>query len=504
MEPVKGKETGAVRLWELFHEKLVSLGIDPKQASWFVKWAEGFAKSMKGPLASRTSADVLRYLEKLAKGSNVKEWQVKQAVQALQHLYQDQLDTAWARKWQWDKAESHALALLKQTGSAPNPPGLDNGLQLHPPPTPPIKGGEPVKYPAENTRPDSPIGPAQPSWLDLPPNENFLDRVNDPRLKDESTALLGKLRTEIRKHHYSIRTEQAYLAWTLRFLSFCRANGSTEPREPEVKAFLEYLVESRQVSASTQSQALNAMAFLFNNAWERPLGDLGAFTRSRRPKKLPEVLSVSEIEQMLGAMDGTAALMAGLLYGSGLRLMECIRLRVKDIDFDYRQIKVWGKGQKHRPTVLPRRYEEPLREHLKRVQALHRQDLAAGHGQVHMEPALARKYPKAAGQWQWQYVFPARQLSVDPRSGRIHRHHVHETSLQKAVPAAARKIGLTKQVGCHTLRHSFATHLLENGADIRTVQELLGHENVTTTMIYTHVMNRPGVNIQSPADRIMR
>lgn len=477
MDTVKVKEIGAVRLWQLFNEKLISLGIDPKQAAWFVKWAVGFAKSMKGPLASRTSADVLRYLEKLAKGSNIKEWQVKQAVQALQHLYQDQLDTAWARKWQWDKGEAHALALLRQQAEAA-----------------PAKSQLPLSQTKDSLNTPPPE--------DLQADDNIFDHSSASDLKGSHADLLAKLKLEIRKRHYSIRTEQAYLAWTLRFLSFCRANGSAEPREPEVKAFLEYLVESRQVSASTQSQALNAMAFLFNNAWERPLGDLGAFTRSRRPKKLPEVLSVSEIEQLLGAMDGTAALMAGLLYGSGLRLMECIRLRVKDIDFEYRQIKVWGKGQKHRPTVLPRRYEEPLQAHLKRVKALHQQDLAAGHGQVYMEPALARKYPKAAGQWQWQYVFPARQISVDPRSGQVHRHHVHETSLQKAVPAAARKVGLTKQVGCHTLRHSFATHLLENGADIRTVQELLGHENVATTMIYTHVMNRPGVNVQSPADRI--
>lgn len=477
METVKGKETGAVRLWQLFQEKLIGLGIDPKQAAWFVKWAEGFAKSMKGPLASRTSADVLRYLEKLAKSPNLKEWQVKQAVQALQHLYQDQLDAAWARKWQWDKAESHALALFRQKADVP---------------------------PAKSRLPKSPVQdtPNPPAPDDFRTDDNVFDRIPSD-LKGEHADLLAKLKLEIRKRHYSIRTEETYLAWTLRFLSYCRAKGAAEPREPEVKAFLEYLVENRQVSASTQSQALNAMAFLFNNAWERPLGDIGAFTRSRRPKKLPEVLSFPEIERLLAEMSGTSALMAGLMYGSGLRLMECIRLRVKDIDFEYHQIKVWGKGQKHRPTMLPEHFEEDLRHHLARVKELHEQDLKDGHGEVYMEPALARKYPKAARQWPWQYVFPARQLSVDPRSGRIHRHHAHETSLQKAVPAAARKVGITKQVGCHTLRHSCATHLLENGVDIRTVQELLGHANVATTMIYTHVMNRPGVNVKSPADRLL-
>jgi len=477
MDTVKVKENGSVRLWRLFHEKLIHLGIDPKQADWLVKWAEGFAKSMKGPLATRSAADVLRYLEKTAKSPNVKDWQVKQAVQALQHLYQDQLDVDWAWKWQWDKAEAHALAILKKPAAAARPT-------------------------IKNARPAASTSRTPPTRLEIPSEPAFHDQAGDPALKSEYAALLGKLRSEIRNRHYSLRTEQAYEGWALRFLAFCRAASTPEPREAEVKAFLDYLVESRQVSASTQAQALNAVVFLFKAALAQPLGEIGAFTRSRRPKKLPEVLSVAEIEQLLGEMSGTSALMAGLLYGSGLRLMECIRLRVKDIDFEYRQIKVWGKGQKHRPTVLPRRYEEPLREHLKRVKALHQQDLAAGHGQVYMESALARKYPKAAEQWQWQYVFPARQLSVDPRSGQVHRHHVHETSLQKAVPAAARTVGLTKQVGCHTLRHSFATHLLENGADIRTVQELLGHENVATTMIYTHVMNRPGVNVQSPADRI--
>ncbi|NTW50527.1 MAG: tyrosine-type recombinase/integrase, partial [Chlorobiales bacterium] len=327
MEPVKGKETGTVRLWLLFHERLIGLGIDPKQADWLVKWAEGFAKSMKGPLASRTSADVLRYLEKLAKSPNLKEWQVKQAVQALQHLYQDQLDAAWARKWQWDKAESHALALFRQQADAP--PAESQ------PPHPPA--------------PDTPNTHAPENFR---AGEKVLDHI-PPDLKGEHADLLAKLKLEICKRHYSIRTEESYVAWTLRFLSYCRANGAAEPREPEVKAFLEYLVENRQVSASTQSQALNAMAFLFNNAWERPLGDLGTFTRSRRPKKLPEVLSFPEIERLLGELSGTTALMAGLLYGSGLRLMECIRLRVKDIDFEYHQIKVWGKGQKHRPTMLP-------------------------------------------------------------------------------------------------------------------------------------------------------
>ena len=479
MDDVKGKEYQQSSLWRLFHDQLVALGIDSAQAGWMVKWAEGFAMSMKGPLASRSGTDVLRYIEQLAGRPRIRKWQLKQAVQALQHLYQNQLKKDWARKWQWDKAEAHALACLDKVNRA----------------TLPIIQGKPTGSPIDSKR-ESPVG--------HPQTEEFFDRSNDYVLKKESAGLLDTLRTEIRRRHYSLRTEQSYESWTLRFLAYCRHFSADKPREPEVKSFLDYLVDIRQVSASTQAQALNALVFFFKNTLGDPLGEIGAFTRSRRPKKLPVVLSVAEVEKLLGEMKGTTGLMAGLLYGSGLRLTECIRLRVKDIDFDYRQLTVWGKGNKHRPTVLPDAYEEQLRHHLERVKELHMEDLTRGHGEVHIEPALARKFPAAARQWPWQYVFPSTGLSVDPRTGRVRRHHIDESSLQKAVRAAARKAGLTKQVGCHTLRHSFATHLLENGADIRTVQELLGHANVATTMIYTHVMNRPGVKVQSPADRILK
>jgi integron integrase len=403
----------------------------------------------------------------------------KQAVQALKLLYQEHLGPIWAGKWQWDKAEAHALALFQSQ-------------QNH---------TAQAVSPETSSRSES---QKQDPLSEQPSSHGFIDDTNGLSRNRKTSEELGKLRSEIRQRHYSLRTEQTYEAWVQRFLKFCRKMEKTEPREPEVKAYLDYLVENRQVSASTQSQALNAIVFYFKNALGQPLGEIGTFTRSRRPRKLPEVLSVAEIEKLLGVMSGTTGLMAGLLYGCGLRLTECISLRVKDIDFEYRQIKVWGKGNKHRPTVLPRSYEDFLRQHLDRVKEVHRQDLAKGYGEVYMEPALARKYPQAAKQWLWQYVFPSTSLSVDPRSGVVRRHHIHETALQKAVAAAARKVGLAKQVGCHTLRHSFATHLLENGADIRTVQELLGHANVATTMIYTHVMNRPGVNVQSPADRILK
>jgi integron integrase len=465
MKNVTEKEPQALGLWETFRRKLIALGIDPEKAGWHITWAQDFAKSMKGPVVSRSGNDVLRYLEKLARRTNIKDWQVRQAVQSLQLLYQEQFGASWTRKYQWKKAQLHALALVKDSKKN-------------------------RQAAVKTTSPD----------VKLSENTAFLDQVRDPQFKTLHADLIAKLRKEIRKRHYSLRTEQTYESWVLRFLAFNSDAAADNLGEKEVRSFLDYLVEVRHVSASTQSQSLNALVFLFRAVFARPLGEIGDFTRSRRPKKLPDVLSPDEVGRLLGEMSGTAALMAGLLYGSGLRLMECVRLRIKDIDFEYHQIKVWGKGQKHRITMLPKKYEQELRLHLNKVKSLHQSDLRKGHGEVYMEPALARKYPKAGRQWPWQYVFPGQQLSVDPRSGKVRRHHIHDTSLQKAVKTAADRAGITKQASCHTLRHSFATHLLESGYDIRTVQELLGHENVTTTMIYTHVMNRPGLAVKSPID----
>ena len=307
----------------------------------------------------------------------------------------------------------------------------------------------------------------------------------------------------MRLRHLSLRTEQAYLGWIQRFSAFHPQAPLEALGAEAVRSFLSYLVERRDVSASTQKQALNALVFLYAQVLHQPFGELEAFPRAKRPKRLPVVLARGEVEAMLGAMDGTLALMAGLLYGSGLRLMECIRLRIKDVDFELGQIMVRdGKGQKDRLTMLPERYREPLRTHLERVCELHARDLANGFGEVWMPPALARKYPSAGRDWLWQYIFPSQQLSVDPRSGTVRRHHASERPLQRGVTEAARRAGLTKPVSPHTLRHSFATHLLEAGSDIRTVQELLGHSDVSTTMIYTHVLNKPGLAVKSPVDRL--
>jgi integron integrase len=261
------------------------------------------------------------------------------------------------------------------------------------------------------------------------------------------------------------------------------------------------LASERNVSASTQNQALSALLFLYQQVLERKLEFIGEVERATRPARLPVVLTREEVGSVLRQMTGDFRLMAELLYGSGLRLLECLRLRVKDVDFGYNQIVVRdGKGQKDRITMLPRKLRKPLGLHLERVKQLHQQDLARGHGAVYLPGALAQKYVNAKREWPWQYVFPAAKLSVDPRSGEVRRHHVLEKNLQNAVKAAVRASEIGKAASCHTLRHSFATHLLENGADIRSVQELLGHKDVSTTMIYTHVLNRPGIGVSSPLD----
>jgi len=311
---------------------------------------------------------------------------------------------------------------------------------------------------------------------------------------------LERLRYAIRCRNYSARTEKSYAIWVDRFLAFCR-EGGVDAGADAVRAFLERLVVSDDVSAATQAQALNALAFFFKTVLQRPFGDLGEFRKSRRPKKLPVVLSREEVRRLLEALEEAHRLPAALLYGSGLRLLEALELRVKDIDFDRRQIQVHdGKGRKDRITVLPDRWRDRLAAHVTAVRKIYEADQAAGYAGSTFPAGLERKYPNAPREWAWQYVFPASRLCVEPATGRTRRHHLHETALQRAVKAAALRIGIAKPVGCHTLRHCFATHLLESGSDIRTVQELLGHSDVQTTMIYTHVLNRPGLATRSPAD----
>lgn len=318
----------------------------------------------------------------------------------------------------------------------------------------------------------------------------------------DMSRLLDQVREATRRLHYSIRTEEAYVAWTKRFILFHGKRHPLEMGEPEVVAFLNDLAVRRDVAASTQNQALSALIFLYKVVLEKPLGWLDdRVVRARSPERLPTVFSRQEARAVLAQLDGTAWLAASLMYGSGLRLMECLRLRVKDIDFGQVQIIVRdGKGQKDRATLLPASAIEPLRRQIEHVRAVHESDLRDGHGRVHLPFALAVKYPEADRQLGWQYLFPSSRRAVDPRTGTVRRHHLAESALQKAVKRAIRAAGVIKHASCHTFRHSFATHLLEAGYDIRTIQDLLGHKDVRTTMIYTHVLKSGPLGVRSPLD----
>ncbi len=317
---------------------------------------------------------------------------------------------------------------------------------------------------------------------------------NPPRLLDQMRAVL-------RRKHYALRTEEAYTGWVIRYVRF---HGTRHPRElgePDVSAFLTHLAVVDHVAASTQNQALCALLFLYREVLGQPLAQSLAIAPAKRPEHLPVVLSRSEARVVLAALTGTHHLMASLRYGSGLRLLECLRLRVKDIDFDRHQLTVrQGKGGKDRTTMLPALLHAPLRAQLADAQRLHAADLRAGFGRIELPHALDRKISHADREWRWQYLFPSGNRSIDPRSGSERRHHLDPSGLQKAVRRAAETTCSTKRVTCHTFRHSFATHLLEAGYDIRTVQELLGHADLQTTMIYTHVLQRGAGAVRSPLD----
>jgi integron integrase len=318
-----------------------------------------------------------------------------------------------------------------------------------------------------------------------------------------SFQLLDQVRAAMRLRHYSLRTEDTYVHWIKRFLHFHDHRHPADMGGAEIGQFLSALALDRQVSAATQNQALNALVFLYRQVLDRAPGVIDHLVRAKRPQRLPVVLQKHEVKALLEGLEGVHWLMGHLLYGAGLRLMECLRLRVKDIDFSANHIVVReGKGNKDRLTMLPSLVKAPLAAHLTRVQELHQRDLARGLGSVYLPDALHRKYPHAPTAWGWQWVFPAKQISQDPRSGMYRRHHLQEHVLQRAVRDAAQHAGIIKPVGPHTLRHSFATHLLEAGYDIRTIQELLGHSDVSTTMIYTHVLNRGGKGVTSPSDRL--
>ena len=325
--------------------------------------------------------------------------------------------------------------------------------------------------------------------------------VPNPKLK-----LLDQMREVMRLKHYSIRTEQCYCEWVRRYIKFHGMKGREEllvDAKGKVELFLSDLAVNRHITASTQNQAFNALLFLYSQVVHERLENVQA-VRADRPVRVPVVLSIEEVKEVIGAMRGTPQLVVKLLYGSGLRLLEALRLRVHDMDFRMKQLTVRdGKGAKDRYTVLPESLVGLLQEHLQQVRLRHGEDLACGYGSVYLPGALDRKYPGAAREWGWQYVFPARGLSCDPRSRQVRRHHLDEATINKAIKAAVSRVGITKRVSSHTFRHSFATHLLQRGNDIRTIQELLGHEDVSTTMIYTHVLRQGGLGVRSPLDRMV-
>ncbi|MCP5143263.1 MAG: integron integrase [Gammaproteobacteria bacterium] len=316
----------------------------------------------------------------------------------------------------------------------------------------------------------------------------------------EAKRLLDQVREKIRLRHMSIRTEQTYLHWIKRYIRFHRLKHPAEMGPAEVEAFLSNLAIRRNVSASTQNVALNSLVFLYREVLAQPFAELQA-VRAKAPQRIPTVLTVDEVSRILRELPDPHWLICCLQYGSGLRLMESVRLRVKDIDFQHRSIIVRdGKGAKDRVVTLPDQIVDQLRLHIRQRQSVYQRDCLAGVASVYLPNALSRKYPNAAGEWGWQYIFAARGLSIDPRSGVRQRHHFDESAVQRAVRNAVRKAGLSKPASCHTFRHSFATHFLERGADIRTVQEQLGHSDVKTTQIYTHVLKRGGLAVRSPLD----
>ena len=443
---------------------LTKASIPEKKRRWYVKRVENFIKAQNGrKIKGLSGQDIQRYFEMIGRHQRLPGWQFYQCIDAIRILYCDQLKTGAAQDVDWN----YWLGSARQ-------------LEIDHPTTARQLSPDELSYIKER-KDDGPLNQTRQTHHDL----------------------LVRFTTEIRRRGYAYRTEQSYEQWICRFILFCKNVSPETVGSHEVRAYLEYLVIRRHVSASTQNQALNALAFLFKQVLGKELGELETFARSKRPKTLPVVLSCAEVGALLMRLDGLHKLIASLLYGTGMRLLECLRLRVQDIDFDYQRIHIHrAKGGKDRYVPLPATLVDALRKQIDTVQAIHAEDLAAGYGEAILPDALGRKYPNAGRELKWQFLFPSGRLAVDPYGGAIRRHHLHQSAMQKAVKRAAMASRINKRINCHTLRHSFATHLLEANYDIRTVQELLGHADVSTTMIYTHVLQRGAGATLSPLDRL--
>ncbi len=452
----------ASRFFDNYLECLRKASIPEKQRRWYVKRVEAFIKAQNGlKIKTLSGDDIARYFETIGRQNRLPCWQFRQSIDAIRILYCDLLATPAAREVDWRF-------------------WLDSARELG----------------AEHPTTARQLTPDELCYMKSRKAEGPVNRI-----RTTYHELLVQFASEIRRRGYSYRTEQTYEQWICRFILFCQDTAPEAAGAAELRSFLNYLSIQRQVSASTQNQALNALVFLYRQVLGRELGELEEFVRAKRSRNLPVVLSQNEVAALLAQLQGTHRLTASLLYGTGMRLLEGLRLRVQDVDFDYGRIHVHqAKGKKDRYVPLPCTLVDDLRRQIGAVRELHARDLDAGYGEVNLPDALARKYPNAGRDFKWQFLFPSGRLAADPRGGTIRRHHLHESSLQKAVKRAAAACHINKRVGCHTLRHCFATHLLEANYDIRTVQELLGHADVSTTMIYTHVLSHPGVGVTSPLD----
>ena len=460
------------RFWERFIEKTKAYGIKPSAIRWHVRHAEAYIHAHKDQrLATHRTDDLTAYLEKKGRSGRLTDWQFAQLVRALQILFVGLVKAPWALKFPWQD-------------------WIDNTQGLAP-------------THATVARDYDQSVPASQISVNPAGNEHAAQQLIG-EFKRQFPEHASRLITEIRTRQYSYRTEQAYLAWLARYTRFHDMHDPAALEDAAIGRFLEYLVVHRHVSGSTQNQALNALIFFYKQVLKKQSIEVGAFAHSKKQRRMPVVLTCDEVTRLLSSIENPMArIMAGLLYGCGLRLMECIRLRILDVDFGYQRIMIRNaKGGKDRVVPLPKRLNDTLRSQIARVAQLHEKDLQCGLGAVYLPDALARKHPKAEKELKWHYLFPASRVATDPRTGKVLRYHIHETVLQKHIRRAAVAVGIHKRVSSHTFRHSFATHLLESGTDIRTLQELLGHADVSTTMIYTHVLNTPGLSITSPLDKL--
>ena len=455
-------DTAVSKFWDQYIFILNSNNINPPVDRWYVVRVERYIAYFKKQAPSKrlrnhNSNDIEVFIDYVNKNNLLNSTKFFQLIHALELLFTVHLKLSWAQQCDWEywkseKYESHSYQL------------------------------DMARQPEINT-------------------SDNVQSDNSSDVFEQHQALLVKLTAVIRQRDYSIRTERTYQQWVIRYISFHNGTPPEQMNHNQIVKFLEYLAVKKNVSPSTQNQALCALVFLYEKVLEIPLDKFDHFSRAKKQQKLPVVMTQDETKEVLSKMSGVHYLMAALLYGTGMRLMECLRLRVKDIDFNYQQIFVrGGKGNKDRVVPLPKTLISQLKKQLDKSEAFFVKDLENNQANVYLPYALSTKYPNASKEWIWQYLFPSSKLSLDPRSNLIRRHHLSESSLQRYVKKSAIEAKIPKKITCHIFRHSFATHLLEMGYDIRTVQDLLGHVDVSTTMIYTHIMNKPGLTVKSPLD----